>query len=205
MLEVVAGIVDEVPSDSVVKVEQDVRKESGTSSHGSSPSLPVQVSHVSKPVASTPRRGLCFAFIGPESGTGRVAARKGWFEISWDVQAWNFNGWKSNVGDNGPDDDSDSDGKVVNRIAYGLIAKISRRFEASEEEDGGSGPESQDDTEKGSLVHAVIGAKLLIVFMERVGRIQVSKKTTGTEWTSNRIQNEDGNNQEGKDIIGESV
>jgi len=95
--------------------------------------------------------------------------------------------------------------KVMDIVADTLVAEIARGFETTEKEDSSSGSETQKDTEQGCFEIAVIFLAIvfLSILMELVVGIQVAQKTAWAKGAANRVQDEDGDNQEGKDIIGE--
>ena len=90
-------------------------------------------------------------------------------------------------------------------VADTLVAEIARGFETTEEEDSSSGSETQKDTEQGCFQVAVVFLAIvfLTILMELVLGIQVTQKTTWAEGAANRVQDKDGDNQEGEDIVGE--
>ena len=92
----------------------------------------------------------------------------------------------------------------MNRVADTLVAEVARRFETTEEEDSSSGAETQEDAEQASLIFTVVFRifnclrKLLVC---RVSRIQETKETARSKGATDSIQDEDGNNQQRKDVI----
>jgi hypothetical protein len=75
--------------------------------------------------------------------------------------------------------------------------------EASEEEDQGGCTEANDNTEEGHLEVIVVGI-VLIRLVGRVVGIKVAQETSVGEGISNRIHDEDTDNQKGKDLVRES-
>lgn len=84
-----------------------------------------------------------------------------------------------------------------------MVAEETRCLESTQEEDGGSSSKSKNNAQQGSFLFAVVG-RFFVVLVERVVRVQVSEKTTGAKGTSNGIEDENGHNQQGEDVIGES-
>ena len=69
MSDLVARIIDQVPSDAIVKVKQDECKQGGSTGHDCGPSLSIQVSQVGKPRSDTRRRQLRITVVRPEGFT----------------------------------------------------------------------------------------------------------------------------------------
>ena len=203
MLQVVAGVVDQVPCDTVVEVEQDESKKGRSSRHEGDPALSVQVSHVSKPRSCSSRGSLVLAVIGPERCTVGSAAGIRGFEAVGNAQSWDLDGGEAKVGNNSPHDDGSCNSKVMDGVTNILIAAETGSLEATQEEDGGSGSDTQDDTQQGCLLFAVVFI-IRVAFMEKIVGIQVSEETTRSERTSNSVQDENGHDQQREDIVGES-
>mmetsp|Transcript_86963 Transcript_86963/g.251181 ORF Transcript_86963/g.251181 Transcript_86963/m.251181 type:complete len:200 (-) Transcript_86963:888-1487(-) len=136
VLETVGGIVNQVPSDTVVKVEQDEREDSWTGSEERSVALSVQVSHLREPRSSSPWLRLVLALVRPEGAAGRVATSIRGLKLVGYIQSRNLNVRESDASNDGPDDNRERDGKVVNRVSNILVAAETGRLEAAEEEDG---------------------------------------------------------------------
>ena len=91
----------------------------------------------------------------------------------------------------------------MDRVANGLVGEERGKLEASKEENRRSGPETQDDTEQGRLKEAVVFVTF-VAFVSGVAGRKVAQQTFVVERTANGIQNEDGDNQEGENVISET-
>mmetsp|Transcript_81 Transcript_81/g.175 ORF Transcript_81/g.175 Transcript_81/m.175 type:complete len:307 (-) Transcript_81:492-1412(-) len=206
MLEIVTGVVDQVPCDAVIKVKEDEGKRGRTGSGERGPRLSIQVAHLSEPRTSTNGFGLFRTFIRPERFARSVATSESRFEVIRNVEFSSLDVGESDLLDDGKQDHRTSDSKVVDHVAHILIAEVARVFEAAEKENGRGGTKSDDDTEQRRLVHAVIFISarevLFEVFMRLVGRVQVTEKTTSSKGATHGVEDEDGDNQKGEDIIG---
>jgi len=103
MLQVVARVVDQMPSDAIVEIEKDKGEQSRASCHDRHPSLSIQVTHGSKPRAGSSGCILTFAFIGPEGITSGCATSIRRLKLVWNAEAWNFNAFESKLLNHSPD------------------------------------------------------------------------------------------------------
>jgi hypothetical protein len=155
VLQVVAGVVDQVPRDTVIEVKEDKGKRGRTGSRKDSPRLSVQITHLGKPRAGTDGGVLFGAFVRPERFASGVTASKCRFKGIGDVEFCRFDTGETKLLDTGKENNRSSDGKVVDHVAHILVAKVARVLESAKEENGGSGSETNNNTEKGSFVHAI--------------------------------------------------
>ena len=208
MLKVVAGVVNQMPRDPIVKVEKNKGKGSRSGGSKDSPRFSIQITELGKPGSRSRRSSQIGALIGPEAFASISTAVEGGFEIVGDLELGSFDIRKANLFNNREQDDSSSHSKVMDKVTDVLVAEITGRLETTEEEDGGGGTEANNDTEQGGFVHTVVFVgtgevrfKVVVCFVRWV---QVPEKTSRSKGTSHGIQNKDRYDEEGENVIGES-
>ena len=84
----------------------------------------------------------------------------------------------------------------MDRVTNVLVAEVPRTFESTQEEDCCSGSKAKNDAQQGRFIDDVFVTEfLLLYYMKFVVGIQISEKSTLSEWATNGIQDKDGYNQ----------
>ena len=203
VLQVIVGVIDQVPGDAIIKEDQEKAEEGGACRHNRNPALAVHVREVNKPRTSTCRLRLFHAVIRKESGASRITALESRFELIRHIQLLRLGIGEQELATKRRNKDSRSNSEVVDRGAYGVIAEERRILERAKEEDQGSCTKTEDGTEHGGL-QVVVVSIIDIVFMRRVVRIEVAEDTNVRKRISNGVQHKDAHNEQGKDLVGET-
>ena len=210
VLQLVSGVVYQMPRDTVVEVKEDERKQSRSSRHEGDIALSIEVTELGEPRTNSGALSLIQTVIREVCITLSGTASKCGFEVIRDIEASGRDIRETKSLHDRPDDNSSRDGKVMNKVTNGLVAEEGGGLESTKEENSGGGTETDDDTEKSSLVHAVDAFHscffgfLALIFMELIGRVQVAEETTGSKGATQCVEHKDRHNQKSKNVVEEA-
>ena len=145
MFKLVVLVVNQVPSDSIIKVAQ---KESHDGRAGSSNWSPAwDTTKVDKPVADSSWLFNVRAISRPEALTGICTALEGGFKSFGDLQLLSLHIREHSLLDDDPDHNGHGHSKIVDRATDKITTEEGAELEGAEEEDQGSGSKTHDDTQ----------------------------------------------------------
>ena len=133
MLELVVGVVDQMPCDTVVKEAKQEGKDGRSSSDNGHPSLSSQVGKVDEPVTSSSGFGLIRTVIREEGFASAVTALERRFKLVRNVQLFSLNVGEQELLDGSGNQHRHGDGKVMNGTADAIVAEKGSVPEASEQ------------------------------------------------------------------------
>ena len=191
---VVAFVVDKMPSDTIVKVEQHESQDRRSSSDKWEPALAVEVGEIDEPGTRANSRQLIWVVVRERGGTRRIAASEGRFELVGYLQAFRLNVAKDELVDQRPNNNRRRDSKVANRGPDAIVTKESRVLETSEEEDQGASANAKDDTQDTCSQEVVVFVAFVILVRLLIG-VQVVQETNIRKGIANSIHYEDAHNE----------
>jgi hypothetical protein len=127
MCELVAGVVEQVPSNTIIEKDENEGKEGGDGSKERDPSLSIKIREVDEPVAATIRFNVR-TILREGRHTASVAAHLSWDDRVGDVEALDFDIIKESVGKDGPDKDREDHGKVADDGSPSVVGKVWREL-----------------------------------------------------------------------------
>lgn len=126
VLQVVTGVVDQMPCDSVIKVEEEKGKDGRTGSDEHRPGLSIEITHLGKPRTGTgwSIRNGSSTFVWPKGITRGVTAREGRLKVVGNLELFGFHVIETDLLHDRPQDDRAGDRKVMDEITGILVAEV---------------------------------------------------------------------------------
>mmetsp|Transcript_15306 Transcript_15306/g.19146 ORF Transcript_15306/g.19146 Transcript_15306/m.19146 type:complete len:210 (-) Transcript_15306:867-1496(-) len=134
MRQLVCGMVDQVPRDTVVQENEDKCQHRRTRSHERHPRLAIQIGHINDPTPVPVRSTQVGTLLGPVRRTRRRTTRVRGGESIRDVQFFRGHGAAQDVSNNRHYKDGRYHRKVRNDVANSLIREEGGEFEFAQEE-----------------------------------------------------------------------
>lgn len=145
MFQVVGLVVDKVPCDAIVEIQEKECTNVRSSSHEDDPRLSIEVSKISKPWASSKCFRLVNAVNRPLGSARSITTLEGWFKLCGHIQSLSRSVRESKFLDEGETDNRDDNRKIMNGSSDTSVAAEFRELEAMEEEDQPSSAKSKKD------------------------------------------------------------